>query len=92
MALIISVFLTEVLHCLPVEILNRQMVLHGWLFSVRICLIWLQNLAVHDDSYQEMIVKFTQHFLFIAAAMNKEGSEGMWDEEDGFYYDLLALA
>ena len=52
---------------------------------------WLQNLAEHDDSYQEMIVKFSQHFLFIAAAMNKKGSEGMWDEEDGFYYDLLRL-
>jgi len=49
------------------------------------------ELAVHDDSYQEMIVKFSQHFLFIAAAMNKKGDEGMWDEEDGFYYDILRL-
>jgi hypothetical protein len=49
------------------------------------------ELAVNDASYQEMVVKFSQHFLFIAAAMNKEGSEGMWDEEDGFYYDLLRL-
>jgi hypothetical protein len=29
--------------------------------------------------------------LYIAAAMNKPGQEGMWDEEDGFYYDLLRL-
>ncbi|MFN8255915.1 MAG: hypothetical protein U0W24_09525 [Bacteroidales bacterium] len=49
------------------------------------------ELAEHDDTYQEMVVKFSQHFLFIAAAMNKKGSEGMWDEEDGFYYDLLRL-
>lgn len=49
------------------------------------------ELAEHDDSCQEMVVKFTQHFLFIAAAMNKTGSDGMWDEEDGFYYDLLRL-
>ena len=49
------------------------------------------ELAVHDSSYEEMIVKFTQHFLFIAAAMNKKGRDGMWDEEDGFYYDLLRL-
>jgi hypothetical protein len=49
------------------------------------------ELAVHDSSYEEMIVKFTQHFLFIAAAMNKKGQDGMWDEEDGFYYDLLRL-
>jgi hypothetical protein len=38
-----------------------------------------------------MVVKFSQHFLFIATAMNKKGPEGMWDEEDGFYYDLLRL-
>jgi hypothetical protein len=49
------------------------------------------ELAEYDDSYQEMVVKFSQHFLFIAAAMNKKGPEGMWDEEDGFYYDLLRL-
>jgi hypothetical protein len=49
------------------------------------------ELALHDKSYEEMIVKFTQHFMFIAKAMNAEGSDGMWDEEDGFYYDLLRL-
>jgi len=49
------------------------------------------ELVVHDSSYEEMIVKFSQHFQFIAAAMNKQGTEGMWDEEDGFYYDLLRL-
>ena len=30
-------------------------------------------------------------FFYIAAAMNKPGPDGMWDEEDGFYYDLLRL-
>ena len=49
------------------------------------------ELAEYDDSYQEMVVKFSQHFLFIAAAMNKKGTDSMWDEEDGFYYDLLRL-
>ncbi len=49
------------------------------------------ELIVHDSSYEEMIVKFSQHFQFIAAAMNKQGPDGMWDEEDGFYYDLLRL-
>lgn len=49
------------------------------------------ELTMHDKAYEEMIVKFTQHFLFIAQAMNAEGTEGMWDEEDGFYYDLLRL-
>jgi hypothetical protein len=49
------------------------------------------ELAVHDSTYEEMIIKFSQHFLFIAAAMNKKGADGMWDEEDGFYYDLLRM-
>src|SRR5262249_26225445 len=31
------------------------------------------------------------HFLMIANALNKVGDEGMWDEEDGFYYDVLRL-
>jgi hypothetical protein len=38
-----------------------------------------------------MVVKFVEHFYFIATAMNKPGSDGMWDEEYGFYYDLLRL-
>jgi hypothetical protein len=38
-----------------------------------------------------MVSKFMEHFLYIAAAMNRPGTDGMWDEEDGFYYDLLRL-
>jgi len=49
------------------------------------------ELAVHDPSYEEMVVKFAEHFAYIASAMNRPGQEGMWDEEDGFYYDLLRL-
>ncbi len=49
------------------------------------------ELVVHDPVYEDMVAKFTEHFLYIAAAMNKPGDEGMWDEEDGFYYDLLRL-
>jgi hypothetical protein len=49
------------------------------------------ELAAHDRSYEPMVFKFIEHFFFIAAAMNKPGNDGMWDEEDGFYYDLLRL-
>jgi hypothetical protein len=49
------------------------------------------ELAVHDPIYGDMAYKFAEHFCFIAAAMNRPGEEGMWDEEDGFYYDLLRL-
>jgi len=49
------------------------------------------ELVVQDPSYEEMVVKFMEHFAYIAFAMNKPGQDGMWDEEDGFYYDLLRL-
>jgi len=49
------------------------------------------ELAVYDPSYEDMVVKFIEHFAFIAAAMNRPGEDSMWDEEDGFYYDLLRL-
>jgi hypothetical protein len=49
------------------------------------------ELAAHDPGYEEMVFKFLEHFYYIAAAMNRPGPDGMWDEEDGFYYDLLRL-
>ncbi len=49
------------------------------------------ELASHDPIYEDMVYKFAEHFCYIAAAMNKPGQDGMWDEEDGFYYDLLRL-
>jgi len=49
------------------------------------------ELAAHDPTYEDMVLKFAEHFYYIAAAMNKPGQDGMWDEEDGFYYDLLQL-
>jgi hypothetical protein len=49
------------------------------------------ELAAHDPVFEDMVSKFVEHFLFIGAAMNKPGPDGMWDEEDGFYYDLLRL-
>ena len=49
------------------------------------------QLISHDPAYEPMILKFAEHFAFIAAGMNRPGQEGMWDEEDGFYYDLLCL-
>ena len=49
------------------------------------------ELTLEDPTYEDMIVKFAEHFFYIASAMNKPGSDGMWDEEDGFYYDLLRL-
>ena len=49
------------------------------------------ELAVHDRMYEPMVFKFAEHFFYIASAMNRPGEDGMWDEEDGFYYDILRL-
>jgi len=49
------------------------------------------ELAAHDPTYEDLAFKFIEHFTYIAAGMNREGRDGMWDEEDGFYYDLLRL-
>ena len=49
------------------------------------------ELAAYDQFYEDMAVKFADHFMWIARAMNQTGPDGMWDEEDGFYYDVLRL-
>ncbi|MGZ6124652.1 MAG: MGH1-like glycoside hydrolase domain-containing protein [Myxococcales bacterium] len=50
------------------------------------------ELALHRPAYAEMALKFVQHFLWIASAMMRGGQDvGMWDEEDGFFYDVLRL-
>ena len=49
------------------------------------------ELAAQDPNYEDMVFKFIEHFYYIASAMNRSGDEGMWDEEDGFYYDILRL-
>ena len=49
------------------------------------------ELAAHDSFFEDMAIKFADHFLMIANAMNQTGPDGMWDEEDGFYYDVLRL-
>ena len=50
-------------------------------------------LSEHDPMYQEVAFKFVQHFMWITYAMDRigENHDEMWDEEDGFFYDLLRL-
>ena len=50
------------------------------------------ELAMTDADYEDMVLKFVEHFLWIASAMvHLGGDTGMWDEEDGFFYDVLRL-
>ena len=49
------------------------------------------ELAVHDATLEELAAHVVNQFPLIARAMNGMGENGMWDEDDGFYYDLLRL-
>ncbi len=52
------------------------------------------ELAKEDRSYEDVASKFWEHFLSIARAMNNRGGEDikLWDDEDGFFYDVLHLS
>ena len=47
------------------------------------------ELASDDPAYEDVASKFFEHFVAIADAMNTLGGTGLWDEEDGFYYDQV---
>ena len=50
------------------------------------------ELARHDPVYADMMLKFISHFVWIAVAMNPpEGDAALWDEQDGFYYDVMRM-
>jgi hypothetical protein len=49
------------------------------------------ELARSDDVYQDLASKFLEHFGAISLAINGAGGAGLWDEQDGFYYDRVLL-
>ena len=53
--------------------------------------IALELALYYDPIYEDMASKFLEHFVFIVDAMNSLGgkAEGLWDDNDGFYYDHL---
>jgi hypothetical protein len=63
----------------------------AWMaFYTQVMLQISLELAMEDSSYADMAIKFFEHFIWIASAMTKiGGGAGMWDEEDGFFYDVL---
>jgi hypothetical protein len=62
------------------------------MFSLNMMTIALE-LALNNPVYEDIALKFFEHFLAIAAAMNNIADEGirLWDEEDEFFYDVLHL-
>jgi hypothetical protein len=51
------------------------------------------ELSTEDKSYEDVASKFWEHFVYISDAMNNRGQDGvsLWNEEDGFYYDVLHI-
>ena len=51
------------------------------------------EIAMEDDSYEDMATKYFGHFVYIAEALNQRSKDfrGTWDEKDGFFYDTLIL-
>jgi hypothetical protein len=66
----------------------------GWMamYSLNLLAIALE-LAKEDPAYEDVASKFWEHFLHIARAINHLGNDGigMWDETDGFFYDVLHM-
>ena len=61
-------------------------------YSLQMMAIALE-LARENPVYEDVATKFFEHFLYIAAALNDIGGTGvaLWDDEDGFFYDVLHL-
>jgi hypothetical protein len=51
------------------------------------------ELVEQNESYDDLVLKFVEHYLWISASMDRLGNLGdeLWDEEDGFFYDVLRL-
>lgn len=61
----------------------------GTAWMAMYCLNMLEmalTLADHDRAYEDIATKFFEHFAYISTALN---NRGLWDEVDGFYYDVL---
>jgi hypothetical protein len=63
----------------------------GTAWMARYCLDMLEMallLARHDETYADVATKFLEHFAYISTAMQRQG---LWDEQSGFFHDLLHL-
>ncbi|HYQ90624.1 MAG TPA: glucosidase, partial [Candidatus Competibacteraceae bacterium] len=49
-------------------------------------------LAEENPAYEDIATKFFEHFIYIADAINHLGGTGLWNEADGFYYDMFRLS
>jgi hypothetical protein len=68
----------------------------AWMAFYCLTMMAMAMELVHDDgklrvAYGDMASKFFEHFVQITDAMNALGGTGLWDEEDGFYYDQIQV-
>ena len=61
----------------------------GWRFYCATMLAMALELARDDPASEDIASKFFEHFVYIADAINTIGGTGLWNEEDGFYYDQI---
>jgi hypothetical protein len=77
---------------LPHGMVLEQSDATGWMgmFCLNLMRIALE-LARENHVYEGLATKFFQHYIYVGAAMKKMGGRGyqLWDEEDGFFYDVL---
>ncbi|MEU8658227.1 MGH1-like glycoside hydrolase domain-containing protein [Actinoplanes philippinensis] len=74
---------------LPVAGVLEQSDGTGWMAMYALNLLDMAILlALHDRAYEDMATKFFEHFTYIAEAAYRQG---LWDEEDSFFYDVLRL-
>ncbi|MEV0732590.1 glucosidase [Polymorphospora sp. NPDC050346] len=75
---------------LPVAGVLEQSDATGWMGMYALNLLDIASiLARHDPAYTDIATKFFEHFAYIAEAA---AEQGLWDEEDGFFYDVLRLS
>jgi hypothetical protein len=77
---------------LPKEVSLDQADGTAWMSMFSQNMLTLATILARDNpAYEDQAIKFFEHFLWIAHAMNSGGPTklGLWDDEDGFYYDVL---
>ncbi len=64
----------------------------AWMASFcQVMLVMALELALEKPAYEDIASKFFEHFVSICDAMNSLGGTGLWDKDDGFYYDQLII-
>ncbi|MGA0900982.1 MAG: MGH1-like glycoside hydrolase domain-containing protein, partial [Luteolibacter sp.] len=64
----------------------------AWMASYcQVMLVMALELALEKPAYEDIASKFFEHYVNICDAINSLGGTGLWDKEDGFYYDQLII-